>query len=216
MEAGEQVRGFSNYALCFLTPGTYFQPQRYQYFQNTRDEHCFAFYATRAFPHLRTLRAQVALCVMLDRIISADARLRPSRGLPPRRKNDQIRILLAGGTNVAVDRQVGSSSEFQLVSAQRGCRGSSGVVEGVFSVHDKLLKSAFSGSCGRIQTVASYLQVKAVLFGKQNRFFIFAANPVSVCMLYKHVDNFHFHYTVGGPERTRCPRSFLPHEPGPA
>ncbi|CAM9721084.1 unnamed protein product, partial [Ectocarpus sp. 13 AM-2016] len=46
----------------------------------------------------------VALCVMVDRIATADARLRPSRGLRPRPKAEQIRVLLASGTNVAVDR----------------------------------------------------------------------------------------------------------------
>lgn len=47
---------------------------------------------------------KVALCVMIDRIASADARARPSRGLAPRPKADQVRVLLASGTNVAVDR----------------------------------------------------------------------------------------------------------------
>ncbi|CAB1113252.1 unnamed protein product [Ectocarpus sp. CCAP 1310/34] len=46
----------------------------------------------------------VALCVMVDRIAAADARLRSSRGLPPRPKAEQVRVLLASGTNVAVDR----------------------------------------------------------------------------------------------------------------
>ncbi|CAN0177859.1 unnamed protein product, partial [Ectocarpus sp. 4 AP-2014] len=46
----------------------------------------------------------VALCVVIDRIATADARLRPSRGLAPRPKAVQVRVLLASGTNVAVDR----------------------------------------------------------------------------------------------------------------
>ena len=41
---------------------------------------------------------------MVDRIASADALARPSRGLAPRPKADQVRVLLASGTNVAVDR----------------------------------------------------------------------------------------------------------------
>lgn len=49
---------------------------------------------------------KVALCVMLDRIALADARERASQGLSPRPKEDEIRVLLAAGTNVAVDRLV--------------------------------------------------------------------------------------------------------------
>ena len=47
---------------------------------------------------------KVALCVMIDHIATEDARARPSRGLSPRPKAEQVRILLAAGTNVAVDR----------------------------------------------------------------------------------------------------------------
>ncbi|CAM9602527.1 unnamed protein product, partial [Scytosiphon promiscuus] len=46
----------------------------------------------------------VALCVMIDSIASADARARVSRGLAHRPKAEQVRVLLASGTNVAVDR----------------------------------------------------------------------------------------------------------------
>lgn len=42
--------------------------------------------------------------MMFDGIASADALARPSRGLGPRPKADQVRVLLASGTNVAVDR----------------------------------------------------------------------------------------------------------------
>lgn len=66
----------------------------------------FTFYVS--FPSSRfgnfILPQQVALCLMIDRIALADARARSSRGLPPRRKVDQVRVLLAAGTNVAVDR----------------------------------------------------------------------------------------------------------------
>lgn len=55
---------------------------------------------------------KVALCVMIDRIATADARLRPSRGLPPRPKAEQVRVLLASGTNVAVDRYLVDCSSF--------------------------------------------------------------------------------------------------------
>ncbi|CBN75854.1 prematurely terminated mRNA decay factor-like [Ectocarpus siliculosus] len=59
----------------------------------------------RTAPRLFSCTAcSVALCVMVDRIATEDARLRPSRGLPPRPKAEQIRVLLASGTNVAVDR----------------------------------------------------------------------------------------------------------------
>ena len=42
--------------------------------------------------------------MMIDHIATEDARARPSRGLSPRPKAEQVRILLAAGTNVAVDR----------------------------------------------------------------------------------------------------------------
>lgn len=41
---------------------------------------------------------------MIDSIATEDTRVRPSRGLPPRPKAEQVRVLLAAGTNVAVDR----------------------------------------------------------------------------------------------------------------
>ncbi|CAM9744014.1 unnamed protein product [Discosporangium mesarthrocarpum] len=48
--------------------------------------------------------ALVALCVMLDRLCLRDEKARRTHGLPPRTKEGQARVLVAAGTNVAVDR----------------------------------------------------------------------------------------------------------------
>lgn len=96
--------------VCARSPLVPFFPSHFLSMPYVRSQFALAPHLCLSFPFLSILWyvcssvPKVALCVMIDSIATEDARVRPSRGLSPRPKAEQVRILLAAGTNVAVDR----------------------------------------------------------------------------------------------------------------
>ncbi|CAN0187178.1 unnamed protein product [Ascophyllum nodosum] len=97
----------------------------------------------------------VALCVMLDRIAAADARARPTQGLAPRSRRQQIRVLLAAGTNVAVDRV--------LMGLMRRGFDSIARVGSHRRTHKSLLGCVVHSSCGRDAQKAAQVDLQDML-----------------------------------------------------
>lgn len=99
---------------------------------------------------------------MVDRIASADALARPSRGLAPRPKADQVRVLLASGTNVAVDRW----ADYFGLSTVRDTRYHPplGPIFKARSLHSKEINCQFREGRAALERLCGVLGIVGVVF----------------------------------------------------